>query len=266
MKEFFSGYGNIITANTFLEIYKIALIINPKVYQIDYNPTDRERYYILRLLPLYSIYELLTYPITVECLDTGERQNMPDFRITDLKNDYILEATMATTEEYINKSKSFALDGKTYNSYKIEVKNGEATVELYEEEWGGRFIYGFESDKAFAVINSDSIIKKTKKLPKYNIEKEIEKELLLYYNFPGSINLPYALRFLRENLEIKGYYSIKPKFDKVHIQKDNYILYDVLGVGYKQLHIYSLFDYIEHLKKENPSAFDGFPNQSDSLF
>ena len=149
---------------------------------------------------------------------------MPDFRITDSKSDYILEATMATTDEYIKRSKALALEGKTYNSYKIEVKDGEATVELYEEEWGDRFIYGFESDKAFGVINSDNLIKKTKNLPKYNIEKEIGKELLLYYNFPGGINLDYAVDFFKKNLMVKGYYSMEPKFDKIHIQKDNYVL------------------------------------------
>lgn len=250
LKELFPGYGNKITVNNFNELYKIVKNIDPKVYQKDYNPTDRERYYILHLLPLYSIYELISYPLAIECIDTGEHCNMPDFKITDNYKEYILEAIMGTTEEYIEQSKALALQDKTYNSYKVWVENGKARVELYEEESDG-FIYGWEADKAFGVIVSDSIIKKTKILPRYDIEKGIGKELLVYYNFPGWINLDYAVPFLIENLQAKDYHLKEPKFDKIHIQKDNYVLYDILGKDSKELHIYSLYDYLENLQTEN---------------
>jgi len=262
MGDFFTGSGNKISARDFVELYRTCRLINSRVSQKNYNNLQRERYYILNLLPVYAVYSLVSYPVIVEKVDIGGQDNMPDFRISDCKSDYILEATMGTTEEYITKSVKLSRQGKTYKNYKVWTENGKARVELYEEAGSG-FRMGFEQDKAFAIIVSERIINKTKSLPSYKIPKDSKKELLVYYNFPGGINVDYAENWLFEELKKKEYYQIEPKFDKVHIQKDLFVLYDIFGEN-RELTKYKLYEYLHYLSIENPAVFEGLPNNTDN--
>jgi len=222
----FQEYGNSLTLESLNAVEFFLRKIDTKVK--NYTNFERERYYILKYILLLAQNNKLDYPVYIECLDLGKKNNLPDFKLVESGREYVLEAIMATTEEFMHQSRVLFKDKKTIEhkvwieGQKVRISTRDASKLLLGLPVGNQI-----PEMAFAIIVSDAIKKKLLKSKQYDVDRNLKKELLVYYNFPlqSIINTNNALVALYNYVHIVD--SIKTEFAKVHILTDNKLIYNV---------------------------------------
>lgn len=235
--DFFTGYGNRVSFSSSLELNDIFSHIDSRV--IKYHNIERERYYIIHYIPTLVNNDLLQFPLSVEFLDNGIASFMPDFLINCNNEKIILEATMATTRECMMLREKFK--DITLTETFLWIDNGIPRMSVRDATNG---LFGPPANlmiaaEIFGILTSYFILKKTKKLQSYVAVNNCSKELLVYYNFPtyGNLLIEKALNFTYEKLQTHDYNNFPVKFDKIHIMRDRYIIYDVMSKNIKILEI-----------------------------
>ncbi len=236
-KNIFREFGNKIQFNSLEDL-------NKKLASIDYSVKDKtkiekERYYICNYLYLLANHNFFSYPFEVDYIDTGHGIATPDFYIQGNGWGYYLEVTMSTTTEAIDQIDQ--LDNDISHEFDIVIDDEKVKVQFLEiddiEGMKGRPFYGDKPQEFPARIITETIINKTYKLMNYNIDRDKDIELLLYYNFPGisMISWDKVLNYTYHFLQKRNYDTMK-KFDRIHILVDRKIIYKILDITGLSLH------------------------------